>query len=48
VKYRELILGSSMSTTVAKYPWIHIFREAWLRDGVQERRVVEEAERIQG
>ncbi len=47
VKYREWILGSSMLTTVAMYPWVHIFREAWLRDDEHERRVVEEAERIQ-
>jgi hypothetical protein len=35
VKYRLLILGSSMSKSVAMYPWVHVFRVAWIQSDDQ-------------
>lgn len=32
VKYRELILGSTMSKFVSMYPWTHVFKVAWIQD----------------
>ena len=46
VKYRSLIMGATMSKTVAMYDWIHVFREPWIPDDDREARMSQRIQEI--
>jgi hypothetical protein len=46
VKYREMILGSSMSRQVSMYPWTHVLSVPWISDDQQASRVENRIRRL--
>jgi hypothetical protein len=48
LRYREMIIGVSMSRSAGVYPWITIFREAWIPDDAHLQRVLTLIYQVQG
>jgi hypothetical protein len=47
VKYRDLILGSSMAKSVSMTGWMEIFRVAWIPNDYQLRRIYQQTQEIE-
>lgn len=47
VKYRDLILGSSMAKSVSMTGWMGIFRVAWIPNDDQLRRIYQQTQEIE-